>query len=113
MEKHPKFKLNFNDGVDELSGLRDQYNEFYRGTSEIAHSSSIFFYANEKNIKNVALMLTYESSYRIFVLYMQFMEEYFKRHENEKNIILNCIDDVKRIAEFLREQYDKEDESDE
>lgn len=113
MEKHPKFKLNFNDGVDELSGLRDQYNEFYRGTSEIAHSSSIFFYANEKNIKNVALMLTYESSYRIFMLYMQFMEEYFKRHENEKNIILNCIDDVKRIAEFLREQYDKEDESDE
>lgn len=110
MEKHPKFKLNFNDGVDELAGMREEYNEFYRGTSEISHSSPIFFYANEKNIKDVALMLTYESSYHIFMLYMQFMGEYFKRHENEKSIIMNCIEDVRIIAEFLREQYEKEDE---
>lgn len=110
MNLHPKFKLNFNDGVDELAGLRDKYNEFYRGTSEISHSSSIFFYANEANIKNVALMLTYESSYHIFSLYMQFMENYFNRQENEKTIVTNCIEDVRKVAVALREQYDKEDE---
>lgn len=106
MEKHPKFKLNFNDGVDELAGLRDRYNEYYRGTSEIAHSSSIFFYANEAGIKDVALMLTYESATRIFLLYMQFMDAYFERHESEKNIAMNSIDDVRRIAEFLRGRYE-------
>lgn len=110
MEKHPKFKLNFNDGVDELSGLRDRYNEFYRGTSEIAHSSSIFFYANEKGIKDVALMLTYESATRIFGLFMQFMDAYFARHESEKKIALAAIDDVRRIAEFLRERYENGEE---
>ena len=108
MEKHPKFKLNFNDGVDELSGLRDQYNEFYRGTSEISHSSSIFFYANEDAIKEVALMLTYESSYRIFCLYMQFMDEYFKRHEDQKQIVEISNTDVKIVAQHLRKKYEEE-----
>lgn len=109
IEAHPKFKLNFNDGVDELSGLREQYNEFYRGTSEIAHSSSIFFYANEEGIKEVALMLTYESSYRIFKLYMSFMEEYFKRNINERNIVNNALEDVYKISIYLRKKYEEEE----
>jgi hypothetical protein len=108
MEKHPKFKLNFNDGVDELAGFRDDYNEFYRGTSEISHSSSIFFYANEVEIKSLALMLTYESSYRIFELYMKFMNNYFEKHPNEKVVIRNVMDDVKKIAVYLRMKYEEE-----
>ena len=108
MEKHPKFKLNFNDGVDELAGLREKYNEFYRGTSEIAHSSSIFFYANEEGIKKVSIMLTYESCYHIFSLYREFMNEYFVRHPNEMDIVDKSIDDVKKIAVYLRSEYEKE-----
>lgn len=109
MEKHPKFKLNFNDGVDELAGFRDAYNEFYRGTSEISHSSSIFFYANEVEIKSLSLMLTYESSYRIFELYTKFMKNYFDKHPNERMVIRNVMDDVKKIADYLRMKYEEED----
>lgn len=108
MEKHPKFKLNFNDGVDELAGLRDEYNEFYKGTSEISHSSSIFFYANEEEIKKIALMLTYESSHRVFNLYLQFMKDYFDRNQDQKAIAENAINEVKVVSEHLRRKYDAE-----
>lgn len=106
--KYPKFKLNFNDGVDTLAGFRDEYNEFYRGTSEISHSSSIFFYANEETIMDIATMLVFESSSRIFKLYYKYMEEYFSRNKESSIKAFRILKEIEDIAISLRKRYEEE-----
>lgn len=106
IQKHPTFKLNFNDGVDELAGLREKYNEYYKGTSELAHSSSIYFYANASSIKDVSLMLVFQSASRVYKLYMTFMEDYFNKNEKQKEMCLKIIDEIDEISSKLNKDFE-------
>lgn len=110
MEKHPKFKLNFNDGVDELCGLREEYNDFYRGTSELAHSSSIYFYANLSSTKDLSLLLVYQSTVRILNLYIKFMKDYFNKNKSINEKANEIIAELDQISLQLKKDFDSKNE---
>ena len=57
------FKLNFRDGVEKLAGL-SQYSSLYEYSSEIAHSSPLMIYSNEKTLSHLTLVSLYEVFFR-------------------------------------------------
>ena len=79
------FKLNFRDGVEKLAGL-SQYSSLYEYSSEIAHSSPLMIYSNEKTLSHLTLVSLYEVFFRI--------EKIFTNH------YLNSIND-----ESIRKAY--------
>ena len=79
------FKLNFRDGVENLAGL-SQYSALYEYSSEIAHSSPLMIYSNEKTLSHLTLVSLYEVFFRI--------EKIFTNH------YLNSIND-----ETVRKAY--------
>lgn len=107
---HPKFdpndacfKLNFRDGVEKLAEL-SKYSKIYEGASEIAHSSSAFFYVNDEFCKDLSLAMTYQSYVRIAELYLKYMKIYFVMHKEEKERSLFYLEDVKMVSDILKEK---------
>ena len=105
--EHPKFdpkdvlfKLNFRDGVEKMSGL-SQYNKIYEGASEIAHSSSAFFYVNDAFCKDISLSIVYQSAIRISELYMSYMSDFFNHNPDMKETAELYISDAKLISKYL------------
>jgi hypothetical protein len=105
--EHPKFdpndvlfKLNFRDGVEKMSGL-SQYNKIYEGASEIAHSSSAFFYVNDAFCKDISLSIVYQSAIRISELYMSYMSDFFNHNPDMKETAELYISDAKVISKYL------------
>lgn len=68
IELDKDFKLNFRDGVQKLAGL-SQYSRLYEYSSEIAHSSPLMIYSNEKTLANLTLINLYETFFRIEVIF--------------------------------------------
>jgi hypothetical protein len=64
IELDKDFKLNFRDGVEKLAGL-SSYSQLYEYSSEIAHSSPLMIYSNEKNLSHLTLVALYEVFFRI------------------------------------------------
>ena len=85
VEKEKDFKLNFRDGVEKLAGL-SEYSKIYEYSSEIAHSSPLMIYSNEKRLSHLTLVCLYEVFFRI--------EQIFTSH------YLNAIND-----ENIRKSY--------
>jgi hypothetical protein len=107
---HPKydpndvlFKLNFRDGVEKLSGL-SEYSKIYEGASEIAHSSSAFFYVNDASCKDISLSIVYQSAIRISELYLTYMKDYFEHNQEKKKKALLFLSDAKTISKYLDAQ---------
>lgn len=80
------FKLNFRDGVEKLAGL-SQYSKLYEYSSEIAHSSPLMIYSNEKTLFHLTLISLYEVFFRIEKI---FTSHYLKAIDNE-NIKSNYL----------------------
>lgn len=85
VELEKDFKLNFRDGVEKLAGL-SEYSKIYEYSSEIAHSSPLMIYSNEKRLSHLTLVCLYEVFFRI--------EQIFTSH------YLNAIND-----ENIRKSY--------
>lgn len=105
--EHPKydpndvtFKLNFRDGIEKLAEL-SQYSKIYEGASEIAHSSSAFFYVNNNFCRDLSLSMVYRSFIRIADLYFVFMDKYFKLHPLEASKAKQYLDDTKAMSNYL------------
>ncbi len=99
----PLLKLNFRDGVEKLAGLR-RYSKIYEGASEIAHSSSAFFYVNDAFCKDLSLTMCYQTYLRIGELYMKYMSSYFRLHPEEEKRALAQLEDCKIISAHLDKQ---------
>ncbi len=96
----PQLKLNFRDGVERLAGLR-KYSKIYEGASEIAHSSSAFFYVNDAFCKDLSLTMCYQTYLRIGDLYMKYMASYFRLHPEEEKRARGLLEDCKIISQHL------------
>ncbi|MFA6830511.1 MAG: DUF5677 domain-containing protein [Bacilli bacterium] len=96
----PTLKLNFRDGLERLAGL-SEYSKVYEGASEIAHSSSAFFYVNDDFCRDLSLSLTYQSAIRIFNLYVSFMSAYFQMQPAKKEKVLQLLEKTKEMSEYL------------
>ena len=119
--KHPSIKnnleevkLNFRDGIEKTADL-SIYNYIYEGASELVHSSSSFFYVNDKFCKDVSLDMTYRSGIRIFELFHETFKEYFDKEKEEtylffdnslKEMLKKILSDFDDSALFEK-QYDK------
>ena len=68
IEFEKDFKLNFRDGVEKLAGL-SSYSKLYEYSSEIAHSSPLMIYSNEKKLSHLTLSALYEVFFRIEVIF--------------------------------------------
>ncbi len=97
------FKLNFRDGVERLAKLR-RYSSIYEASSEITHSSSTFFYADDNECKQLALGLTYESFRRIVLVYHQFLLTYFLIHKNDEITFKKLFDDLETMQKRLTKE---------
>lgn len=105
--EHPKydpndvsFKLNFRDGIEKLADL-SAYSKIYEGASEIAHSSSAFFYANNTFCRDLSLAMVYRSFIRIAELYLTFMDKYFRLHPSEASKVKEYLEDTKMMSQYL------------
>lgn len=103
------FKLNFRDGVEKLAGLT-KYSSIYEGASEIAHSSSAFFYANADFCRDISLAMTYETMERISALYSQYMKVHFTFHPDQFERAKELGEDVHLLGEALVDKADWEEE---
>ena len=97
---NPNNKLNFRDCVETLARLH-QYNDIYEGTSEITHSSSAFFYANDIFCKDIALALYYQSFIRISDLFIAYVKEHYQLNNLNK-----IIEDVSQNTQDCKELLD-------
>lgn len=95
-----KLKLNFRDGVERLAKLR-RYASIYEASSEITHSSSTFFYADDEECRQLALGLTYESFKRITMLYHQFMITYFMIHKSAQATFERLYEDLDKMQKNI------------
>jgi hypothetical protein len=68
IELDKDFKLNFRDGVEKLAGL-SEYSKLYEYSSEIAHSSPLMIYSNEKKLSHLTLSALYEVFFRIETIF--------------------------------------------
>lgn len=94
------FKLNFRDGVERLSGL-SRYSKVYEGASEIAHSSSAFFYVNDAFCRDLSEAMVYQTYARIVSLFLEYMKVYFALHPSQKETALLLLEDVKKLSLVL------------
>lgn len=98
-------KLNFRDGVERVA-KHSEYAKIYELSSEITHSSAVFFYANDESCKDIAFHMIYQSCERIFWMYHDYMNNYFKLNPKEDKIVKEVISDVSLIS---RKIYSEED----
>lgn len=98
-----QFKLNFRDGVEKLSGLT-RYSKVYEGASEIAHSSSAFFYVNDAFCRDLSLAMVYQTYLRIAALFEKYMHVYFAFHPDQLAESHHFLKDVERLSGLLEEK---------
>ncbi len=123
VRKDNTLKLNFRDGLERIAGLKyyekDQGEEgeklttIYEFSSEIAHSSYLFFYSNDDVFKELSLDCVYRSSIVIFETYLSYMDNFLSRQKEEKENCLSLLQDTKDIyatLEARRQQKEKEEE---
>jgi hypothetical protein len=122
VKKDNTLKLNFRDGLERIAGLKyyekDQGEEgeklttIYEFSSEIAHSSYLFFYSNDDVFKELSLDCIYRSSIVIFETYLSYMDNFLSRQKEEKENCLSLLQDTKDIyatLEARRQQKEKEE----
>ena len=98
-----QFKLNFRDGVERLSGL-SRYSKVYEGASEIAHSSSAFFYVNDAFCRDLSLAMVYQSYLRIAGFFDEYMRVYFALHPEQKKSADSFLEDCRILSGLLEEK---------
>lgn len=98
-------KLNFRDGVERVA-KHTEYAKIYELSSEITHSSAVFFYSNDESCKEIAFRMIYQSCERIFWMYHDFMINYFKVNPEMDAIAKETISDISIIS---RKIYSAED----
>lgn len=98
-------KLNFRDGVERIA-KHTEYAKIYELSSEITHSSAVFFYANDESCKDIAFHMIYQSCERIFWMYHDYMIEYFKVNPKDDELVKEAIYDVSLIS---RKIYSEDD----
>ena len=110
-------KLNFRDGVERVA-KHTEYAKIYELSSEITHSSAVFFYANDDSCKDIAFHMIYQSCERIFWMYHDYMNNYFKVNPNDDKLVKEAISDVSLISrkiysedDFLEEDVKVEDDN--
>lgn len=102
------FKLNFRDGVERLAGFRTAIvDEVYTYTSEITHSSAIFYYINDEICRSLGLTYTYDVTIDIVRLYLSYMSDYFLHNQDRQQKIERDLSDLKSIYQRLNERYMK------
>lgn len=75
------YKLNFRDGVEKLAGL-SSYSKLYEYSSEIAHSSPLMIYSDQKNLFHLTITLIYEVFFRLEKIF----DIFFYNTKNETQI---------------------------
>ena len=98
-------KLNFRDGVERVA-KHTEYAKIYELSSEITHSSAVFFYANDESCKDIAFHMIYQSCERIFWMYHDYMINYFRVNPNDDKLVKEAISDVSLIS---RKIYSEDD----
>lgn len=81
LEIEKDFKLNFRDGVEKIAGL-SSYSKFYEYSSEIAHSSPLMIYSNQKLLFHLTLVLLYEVFFRLEQLF-----DIFFKNTKDSNLV--------------------------
>ena len=102
-----RFKLNFRDGLEYLANL-DKYASVYEGASQIVHSSSSYFYANNSFCKKLSLTLTYQTLIRITNLYIFYMKDYFESNKNKLQEVNRLLEKVIENSKKLDQEIDIE-----
>ncbi len=98
-------KLNFRDGVERVA-KHTEYAKIYELSSEITHSSAVFFYANDESCKDIAFHMIYQSCERIFWMYHDYMINYFKVNPETDELVKQAISDISLIS---RKIYSEDD----
>lgn len=108
------FKLNFRDGVERLAGFRTEIvDEVYAYTSEITHSSAIFYYINDEICKSLGLTYTYDVTIDIIKLYVSYMSNYFQHNKDQYQKVMDDLSDLEEIHTQLNKRYMKLNPEDE
>ncbi len=102
-----RFKLNFRDGLEYLANL-DKYASVYEGASQIVHSSSSYFYANNSFCKKLSLTLTYQTLIRITNLYIIYMKDYFDKNKDKLKEVNRLLEKVIENSKKLDQEIDIE-----
>lgn len=124
LTKDNTLKLNFRDGLEKIAGLKYYENEddldpdekpttIYEYSSEIAHSSYLFFYSNDVVFRDLSLSCVYRSSITIFETYLSYMDNYLSRQKGERNNCIVLLNDTKEIYKFFKKkeaEFRKENE---
>lgn len=123
VKKDNTLKLNFRDGLERIAGLKyyekdkgeegEKLTTIYEFSSEIAHSSYLFFYSNDDVFKELSLECVYRSSIVIFETYLFYMDNFLSRQKDEKERCLLLLEDTKRIYQTLEAKRKKEESDDE
>ncbi len=98
-------KLNFRDGVERVA-KHTEYAKIYELSSEITHSSAVFFYANDESCKDIAFHMIYQSCERIFWMYHDYMINFFRVNPDDDKLVKEAISDVSLIS---RKIYSEDD----
>lgn len=100
------FKLNFRDGVEKIAGL-STYSKMYEFSSEIAHSSPLMIYSNEKNLFHLTIINLYESFFRIENIFSSYYLNSAKKEEKDSYLAMRTIyyDQLRIIHKEEKNQY--------
>lgn len=73
-------KFNFRDGLEKLAGL-GRYNKTYQLSSEVAHSSPLLLFSDERYFLKLTFLNIYESFFRLEELFAIFFKAYTTEEE--------------------------------
>jgi len=93
-----KFKLNFRDGLQKLSGLTN-YVERYELSSEIIHSTPLLIYSRKEYFYYLALISLYESFFRLEAVFVSLLSrrvspDMMKQYKEMRNLYYSQLQEI-------------------
>lgn len=94
-----EFKLNFRDGVERCTELR-QYAKVYEMSSEIAHSSPLLIYSRKNYFYLVTILNLYESFFRLEKIFSSLYLSTMSKEEQERYVAMRHLYFGELLAEY-------------
>lgn len=108
-EEDNSYKLNFRDGLQKTAGL-SKYNIWYETASELAHSSPIFFYANDAFFMDLTTLVLGSSLVRVVKQFEKYCEEnnidLDSQYEDKEPILAILYKQVEDFEKRFDEKYE-------
>ena len=86
----PQFKFNFRDGVERLAGL-SEYSKTYEMASEIAHSSPMLIYSQNRYFFHITILNLYESFFRIENIFSSIYLNSISKEEKDRFLLMKNV----------------------